>query len=42
MNVLKRVNIAIDLGTANTLIFREGAGVVLNSPSVIAFRNDRG
>ena len=42
MNFLKRVNIAIDLGTANTLIFREGAGVVLNSPSVIAFRNDRG
>jgi actin-like ATPase involved in cell morphogenesis len=26
MNFLKRVNIAIDLGTANTLIFREGAG----------------
>lgn len=42
MNFLKRVNIAIDLGTANTLIFKEGAGVVLNSPSVIAFRNDRG
>lgn len=42
MKFLKRVNIAIDLGTANTLIFREGAGVVLNSPSVIAFRSDRG
>ena len=42
MNFLKRVNIAIDLGTANTLIFKEGAGVVLNSPSVIAFRSDRG
>lgn len=42
MPILKRTNIAIDLGTANTLIFKEGAGVVLNSPSVIALRSDRG
>ena len=41
MNYLKRVNIAIDLGTANTPIFKKGAGVVLNSPSVI-FRNNWG
>src|SRR5210317_1260669 len=42
MSILKRTSIAIDLGTANTLIFKEGAGVVLNSPSVIALRSDRG
>jgi rod shape-determining protein MreB len=42
MPIFKRTNMAIDLGTANTLIFKEGEGVVLNSPSVIALRSDRG
>src|SRR6201998_690751 len=32
-------DIAIDLGTANTLISRKGRGVVLNDPSVVALRN---
>ncbi len=31
-------DMAIDLGTASTLIFIEGEGVVLNQPSVIAYR----
>ena len=29
-------NIAIDLGTANTLIWMEGRGVVLNEPSIVS------
>ena len=29
-------DIAIDLGTANTLIYVRGQGVVLNEPSVVA------
>ncbi len=28
--------IAVDLGTANTLIFVKGEGIVLNEPSVVA------
>ncbi|MDI6804101.1 MAG: rod shape-determining protein [Bacteroidota bacterium] len=30
-------DLAIDLGTANTLIFMKGKGVVLNEPSIVAF-----
>ena len=33
-------DIAIDLGTANTLVFLKGKGVVLNEPSVVAIRTD--
>ena len=29
-------DIAIDLGTANTLIYVKGKGIVLNEPSVVA------
>ena len=29
-------DIAIDLGTANTLVYVKGQGVVLNEPSVVA------
>src|SRR5882724_10040683 len=29
-------DLAIDLGTANTLVFVRGAGVVLNEPSIVA------
>ncbi len=32
----------IDLGTANTLVYVEGRGVVLNEPSVVAIDNRRG
>ena len=30
------INIAIDLGTANTLIYIKGKGIVLNEPSVVS------
>jgi rod shape-determining protein MreB len=35
-------DIAIDLGTANTLIYMKGRGIVLNEPSVVALRNVAG
>ena len=35
-------NMAIDLGTANTLVFIQGGGVVLNEPSVVALADNRG
>ncbi len=35
-------DLAIDLGTANTLIYVRGQGIVLNEPSVVAVRQDRG
>ncbi len=34
-------DLSIDLGTANTLIYIPGQGVVLNEPSVVAIREDR-
>lgn len=34
-------NIAIDLGTANTLVFIPGKGVVLDEPTVVALRSNR-
>lgn len=34
-------NIAIDLGTANTLIFIPNKGVVLDEPTVVALRSNR-
>ena len=33
----KSNDIAIDLGTANTLVYMKGRGIVLNEPSVVAF-----
>ena len=35
-------DIAIDLGTANTLIYLKGQGVVLDEPSVVAVRYEDG
>jgi rod shape-determining protein MreB len=35
-------DIAIDLGTANTLVYAKGQDVVLNEPSVVAFSNRNG
>ena len=35
-------DIAIDLGTANTLVYVKGQGVVLNEPSVVAVINEHG
>src|SRR5262245_57020647 len=43
---LKRVlgwfsnDLAIDLGTANTLVYVRGKGIVLSEPSVVAVRKD--
>ncbi len=34
-------DLAIDLGTANTLVFERGKGIVLSEPSVVAVRTDR-
>ena len=33
-------DLAIDLGTANTLIYQKGQGIVCNEPSVVAVQND--
>ena len=30
------VDVAVDLGTANTLIYVRGQGIVLNEPSIVA------
>ena len=35
-------DMAIDLGTANTLVYVKGRGVVLNEPSVVAVLNEMG
>jgi rod shape-determining protein MreB len=33
-------DLAIDLGTANTLVYQKGRGIVLNEPSVVAVQRD--
>jgi rod shape-determining protein MreB len=35
-------DIAIDLGTANTLVYVKGRGIILNEPSVVAITTHRG
>ena len=35
-------DMAIDLGTANTLVYVKGKGIVLNEPSVVAMKSDKG
>src|SRR6186713_2257705 len=35
-------DLSIDLGTANTLIYVRGKGIVLNEPSVVAIREEPG
>ena len=45
MSLLRRYftrDIGIDLGTANTLVFVKGKGIVLREPSVVAIRRDTG
>lgn len=41
-SLLSSPDLAIDLGTANTLIHAQGQGVVLNQPSVLALREKNG
>ena len=33
-------DVAIDLGTANTVVYARGVGVVINEPSVVAMESD--
>ena len=35
-------DMAIDLGTANTLVFVKDRGIVLNEPSVVAMKEEAG
>ena len=35
-------DMAIDLGTANTLVYVKGKGIILNEPSVVAFNLKNG
>ena len=35
-------DMAVDLGTANTLVYVRGRGIVLNEPSVVAVNQDTG
>jgi rod shape-determining protein MreB len=39
---LLSADMAIDLGTANTLVYVKGRGIVLDEPSVVAITNNRG
>ena len=38
---MKGVDLAIDLGTANTCVFARGSGVVVNEPSIVAFNTKK-
>ncbi len=35
-------DLAIDLGTANTLVYRQGDGIILTQPTMVALREDDG
>ena len=35
-------DMAVDLGTANTLVYVRGRGIVLNEPSVVAINTNTG
>src|SRR5260221_5310282 len=35
-------DLAVDLGTANTLVYERGRGIALNEPSVVALNTDTG
>jgi rod shape-determining protein MreB len=41
-NLFSEQDMAIDLGTANTLIYVKGRGIVLDEPSVVAMRHQNG
>ena len=42
MSWLPANEIAVDLGTANTLVYVKGEGIVLNEPSVVAIEKSTG
>jgi rod shape-determining protein MreB len=35
-------DLAIDLGTANTLVYAKGKGIVVNEPSIVAINQSNG
>jgi rod shape-determining protein MreB len=35
-------DLAIDLGTANTLVYAKGKGIVVNEPSIVALNKTTG
>jgi rod shape-determining protein MreB and related proteins len=35
-------DLAIDLGTANTLVYARGKGIVVNEPSIVAINKNTG
>ena len=47
MNLIKKIKgtfstvLSIDLGTANTLIYVKGRGIVLDEPSVVVVSDDK-
>jgi rod shape-determining protein MreB and related proteins len=41
LNSLWPPDLAMDLGTANTLVYARGRGIILNEPSMVAYDNDR-
>ena len=41
LNYFKK-DIGVDLGTANTLVYVKGAGIVVNEPSIAAVNNKTG
>ena len=42
MKYLLGRDLAIDFGTANTLIYERGAGILLNEPSMVALKEING
>ncbi len=38
---MRGIDLAIDLGTANTCVFANGSGVVVNEPSIVAFNTQK-
>ena len=38
---MRGIDLAIDLGTANTCVFAHGSGVVVNEPSIVAFNTQK-
>ncbi len=42
MRKLFRTDLAIDIGTANTVIYRAHTGIILNEPSVVAMNSENG
>lgn len=41
-SLFQKLDVAVDLGTANTLIFIKDQGIVLNEPSIVAIRTHHG